>query len=132
MDFLGETEKEFEETYDLLKEIKLYKIHVFQYSKRDGTKAAEFINQITPEIKEKRSKKIIELSNINLKEYNKEYIGKVIEVLVEEQETENFKGHTKNYMYVSIRENKSDIRNKIVKVLIQDLQNDMLIGRVKY
>ena len=59
--FPGETEEEFEVTYKLLKELKLYKIHVFPYSVREGTRAEKFENQIPPEIKEKRSKEILEL-----------------------------------------------------------------------
>lgn len=83
--FPGETEEEFNETYNFLKEIKFYKIHVFKYSKRENTKAATFPNQVIPEIKEERSKKIIELSNKIQEEYNKKYIGRDVEVLVEEK-----------------------------------------------
>ena len=54
--FPGETEEEFEKTYQFLQEIKFYKMHVFQYSQRKGTIAAKMPNQISPEIKEKRSK----------------------------------------------------------------------------
>ena len=113
--FPGETEAEFEETYKLLKEIKLYKIHVFPYSKREGTKAAEFENQVLPEVKEKRSKIIIELSNKTKEEYNKGYIGKKVKVLVEEKDGEYYKGHTANYIYVAIKDNGQDIRNEIVE-----------------
>ena len=55
--FPGETEEEFNETFEFLKEIKFYKIHVFKYSKRENTKAADMPNQVLPEIKEERSKK---------------------------------------------------------------------------
>ena len=71
--FPGETEEEFKTTYNYLKEIKFYKMHVFQYSPRKGTKAAVMENQISPEIKAKRSKELIELSNKNQEEINKQY-----------------------------------------------------------
>lgn len=117
--FPGETDIEFEETYDLLEEIKLYKIHVFQYSKRQGTKAAEYENQIAPEIKEERSKKIIELSKRQGEEYNIKYIGKTVGVLIEENCGNGYKGHTKNYMCVLVENAKKDIKGSIVKVEVK-------------
>ena len=69
--FPGETEEEFNTTYEFLKEIKFYKMHIFKYSKRDGTIAATMPNQIDGNIAEQRSKKLIELSERNQKEYEK-------------------------------------------------------------
>ena len=117
--FPGETEEEFEITYNFLKEIKFYKIHVFKYSKRAGTKAAEMPNQITPEVQEERSKKVIELSNNIQKEYNKEYIGKTVKVLMEEKTDGYYRGHTDNYLYVSVKSDE-ELENKMVDVLIED------------
>lgn len=70
----------------MLEKIKLYKIHVFEYSKREGTVAAKMENQVLPEIKKERSKKIIELSNRLGKEIKKTYIGREVNVLVEEKQ----------------------------------------------
>ena len=81
--FPGETEEEFEKTYQFLKEIKLYKMHVFQYSPRKGTRAAVMPNQVDGNVKEKRSRKLIELSNENQKRYNEMLVGKEVEVLFE-------------------------------------------------
>lgn len=115
---------------NLLKKIKLYKIHVFQYSKRDGTKAALMENQISPNVKEIRSKKVIEISNKVHEEIGKTYIGKEVSVLVEEKEDGIYKGHTANYMYVAIDgESKEDLKNKIVNVKIADIKGEMLVGR---
>ena len=69
--FPGETEEEFNMTYEFLKEIAFYKMHVFKYSQRKGTKAAVMPNQIDGKVKEERSKKLIELSNENEYNYNK-------------------------------------------------------------
>ena len=101
--FPGETEEEFNKTYEFLKEIKFYKMHVFPYSPRRGTVAEKMPNQIDGNIKEERSKKLIELSNRNQEEYNKEYIGKKVEVLFEEKEGEFYKGHTQNYIVVKYK-----------------------------
>jgi len=130
--FPGETEEEFEETYKVLKEIKLYKIHVFPYSKREGTKAAELKEQVLPEIKEQRSKKIIELSDKIKEEYNKKMLGTKIKVLVEENVDGFYKGHTSNYIYVAIEESKKDIRNEIVEVTIEKVEGEILIGKTSF
>ena len=76
--FPGETEEEFNTTYEFLKKIKFYKTHIFKYSQRKGTRAAVMPNQIDGNIKEERSRKLIELSDKNEIEYNKKYIGKKI------------------------------------------------------
>ncbi len=81
--FPGETEKEFEETYEFLKKIKFTKIHVFKYSPREGTRAAVMPNQIDGNIKEERSKKIIELSNADEEKFLDNQIGKNLKVLFE-------------------------------------------------
>ena len=83
--FPGETEKEFEETYKFLKEIKFYKMHIFKYSPRKGTKASSMKEQIDGNKKEERSQKLIELSNINERKYNEAYVGQTVQVLFEEE-----------------------------------------------
>ena len=114
--FPGETEEEFEKTYEFLKKIKFYKMHVFKYSVRSGTKAAQMDNQVENAVKEKRSKKLIELSEKNQKEYEEKYIGKPVEVLVEEFDGEYYKGHTANYLPVKLQ-SKEDVsgQNVVVK-----------------
>ena len=102
--FPGETEEEFNKTYEFLKQAKLYKMHVFQYSPRKGTRAATMPNQVDGNIKEIRSKKLIQLSNENQLSYNKNLIGQTVEVLFEDKEVLDgvayYKGHTQNYIFV--------------------------------
>lgn len=116
--FPGETEEEFNKTYEFLKEIKFYKMHVFKYSPRSGTVAAKMPNQIDGNIKEERSNKLIELSDKNEKEYNQKYIGKEVEVLLEEREGEYLKGHTTNYMVVKMKTSEN-LENTIQKIIVQ-------------
>ena len=116
--FPGETEEEFNKTYEFLKEIKFYKMHVFKYSPRSGTVAAKMTNQIDGNVKEERSNKLIELSDKNEKEYNQQYIGKEVEVLLEEREGEYLKGHTTNYMIVKMKTNEN-LENTIQKIIVQ-------------
>ena len=116
--FPGETEEEFNKTYKFLENIKFYKMHIFKYSQRKGTKAAEMPEQISPEEKEKRSKKLIELSDKNEEEYNKKYIGKTVEVLWEEEKQGTYKGHTKNY--VLAESNSKHQENMLEQVVIKE------------
>ena len=89
--FPGETDEEFNKTYQFLKEIKFYKMHIFKYSPRKGTKAAVMPNQINGDIKEERSKKLIELSDRNEIEYNKSYIGKMLKYYLKRKKMECIK-----------------------------------------
>ena len=122
--FPGETEEEFETTYQFLKEVKLYKMHVFQYSPRKGTRAAVMPNQIDGNIKEARSKKLIELSNENQKMYNQQLVGKEVEILFEDKEIENgityFRGHTQNYILVKYKTDEN-LENTLKNVKILEL-----------
>ena len=126
--FPGETEEEFKETYNYLKKINFYKMHVFKYSARKGTRAAVMPNQIDGGTKEERSHKLIELSNKNEKEFLQKYIGKNVEVLFEQQENEYIKGHTTNYMIVKVKENGLEGQVKNIKILEE--HNLELIGKV--
>lgn len=113
--FPGESEEEFEKTYTFLKDIKFYKMHVFKYSPRKGTKAAVMPNQIEGNKKEERSRRLIELSNQNEKAYNEAYIGKEVEVLFEEEKNGVWQGHTKNYILAHYKTDEN-MENKIVKL----------------
>ena len=97
--FPGETEEEFNETYEFLKKIKLTKTHIFKYSPRKGTRAAEMKEQIDGKVKEERSKALIALNDINEQEFIEKYINKNVKVLLDQQVKgkENiFEGYTAN------------------------------------
>ena len=126
--FPGETEEEFEKTYEFLKKIAFYKMHVFKYSQRKGTKAAVMPNQIDSATKEKRSRILIELSDTNENKYNMQYIGKEVQVLFEEKDGEFFKGHTKNYIEVYAKGENLD--NKIASVKVMECDGKFLIGTI--
>ena len=123
--FPGETEKEFTDTYNFLKKIAFYKMHVFPYSPRKGTKAAEMPEQIDGNTKEKRSKKLIELSNEKQLEYNEKYIGKEIQVLWEEREGEYLKGHSENYILVKYK-TMENLENTLSTVTIKKADTEFI------
>ena len=126
--FPEETDEEFEITYEFLKKIKFYKMHIFKYSPRKGTKAAIMKNQVSGDIKELRSKMLLELSDKNENEYLSTYLNQEVEVLFEEQENDFYKGHTSNYIMVKMK-SKEDISNKVEKVKIIDKENLCLIAK---
>lgn len=129
--FPGENDEEFNKTYEFLKKIKFYKMHIFKYSPRKGTRAAVMPNQIDGNIKEERSKKLIELSDKNEIEYNQKYIGKDLDVLFEEFHVEDgvkyMKGHTTNYIAVLV-ETDENLKNEIRNVKIIKTKGIELVG----
>ena len=135
--FPGETEEEFNKTYEFLKEIKFYKMHIFKYSQRKGTKAAVMKGQIDGNKKEERSRKLIELSDKNEEEYNKKYIGKEVEILWEEEKEGFYKGHTKNYILAYLKadneikkegeEEKRKLENTITKAKCIKAKKDHIL-----
>lgn len=131
--FPGETEEEFNETYKFLEKIKLTKTHVFKYSPRKGTKAADMGDQIDGNIKEKRSKLLIELSNKNEKEFIEKFIGKEMDVLIENEVKGKdgvYEGYTRNYIKVQVPCICADVTGKIVDIEIEKAENEYGIAKL--
>ena len=114
--FPGESEEEFMETYNFIKECGFHMLHVFPFSSREGTLASKMKDQINPKIKKERCLKLIELSNKLWDEYCSKFVGQEVEVLVEQYEDGYNIGHTSNYLEVKYLSNKSDV-GQIVKVV---------------
>ena len=116
--FPGESEEDFMDTYNLLKELGFYQLHVFPYSIRKGTRAADLPNQIPPSVKAERVKRLMDLSLELEKEYEKRFFGKTLEVLFERFDGEYNIGHTSNYLEIK---QKSDLPmvGKIENILIE-------------
>lgn len=124
--FPGETEEEFEETRKFLEEIDLYEMHVFKYSIRKGTKAADMKPQINDQIKAKRSNILLEMSKQHQKEFETKQLGMVKEVLIEEKmhgKDHYYTGHTKEYIKVALY-SEEPLENKIVKVKLRQILDD--------
>ena len=127
--FPTETEEEFLESYNNAKEIKFGKIHVFPYSKRDGTVAAKMKSIVTDAEKKERTHKMITLSNKLENEYYNKFIDKTLSVLVEEVFDKYCTGHTDNYIKVII--NKKLEHNKFYDVKITKVDNCNVYGEVE-
>ncbi len=119
--FPGETEEEFEESRAFVDSIDFYETHIFKYSRREGTKAAVMENQVSEQIKAERSNVLIELGEKKRRAYEESFIGKEVEVLVEEDVEIDGKtvqtGHTKEYMKIALQTNEN-LKNCVVKVQI--------------
>ena len=102
--FPGESEEEFKETYEFIKECEFDMLHVFPFSSREGTLASKMDNQIDPKIKKERVAKLIELSNSLWDRYTDRFINKEVEVLIEQYDNKLKlnTGHTSNYLEVKI------------------------------
>lgn len=131
--FPGETEEEFNQTYDYLKRIKLTKTHIFKFSPRKGTKAADMLNQLDGIIKEKRSKLLIELNAKNEGNFSKSLIGRTLDVLIEQGVNTKpgiFEGYTRNYVKVELLNANEDMIGKIVSCKIEEANGEYVTGKI--
>lgn len=105
--FPGETEEEFETTRNYLEHIHFYEMHIFQYSRREGTKAAVMDNQIPEPIKKERSSKLLALEKKMSEQFREYYVGKTETALMEEafsfEGEQYYTGYTKEYVKVAVR-----------------------------
>lgn len=105
-------------------------MHIFKYSRRRGTKAAEMENQVDERIKSERSDELLRLNNVLREKYIKKFMGKTADILFEEKiliENESyFVGYTREYVRVAVKTDK-DLRNKIVCVKIKSLLNKEIL-----
>lgn len=130
--FNQETDEDFANTLKVCKEIKFAKIHVFPFSVRKGTVAAKMPGQINGTIKKQRAKELIELSNkLNLK-FNEEYVGKEVEVLIEEEVMGYYVGHTSNFIKVKVKSSNEIQRNSIIKVKVEKAYDSYVIAKEEF
>ena len=129
--FPMETEEDFEESYEFVKNIHFYETHIFKYSRRHGTKAAAMDGQLTEAVKTQRSEKLLELHDIRAKEYEEAMIGKTIELLLEEEIEEDGKmwyvGHSREYVRAVIEKTEVHQVNDLVEAKVTGFVKDHLL-----
>ena len=113
--FPGETEKDFEDNVKLARQVGFSKIHVFSYSPRPGTKAADFDEEVPVRVKQQRSQALRELSDKLGLKFRRREVGKTRLVLFEEKKGDFWLGFTENYLKVRV-DNKASLRNQICSV----------------
>jgi hypothetical protein len=128
--FPGETEENFMETLETLRELRFSAIHVFPYSQRTGTPAAVFPKQVPGDIKKDRVHRVQELEKEISKEYRKTFLQKTVHVLIEEEKNGYFEGLSDEYIRVSITD-KNVEKGRLYSVYVENLTEDGLIGRVQ-
>ena len=126
--FPGETNEEFSETLDYLKDLKLMHMHVFKYSPRKGTPAASMKDQVDPQMKQMRSDSLLALSTKNFRLFADQFKDTDLKVLFEEVDKDGYyEGLTDNYMRIKVRSDQ-DIRGQILPVRIEEICDDYCIG----
>ena len=127
--FPGETDEDFNETYEFIKKVGFKELHVFPYSKRAGTAAAK-MKQTNDTIKKERTQRLIDLSAELDMNYSKKFISTIQDVIVEEQDGDYMVGHTSNYLKVYIPYDEKYLK-KLVNVSIKDIKNGLIYGEIK-
>lgn len=126
--FPGETNDEFNKTYEFLKDIELSQMHIFKYSPRKGTPAATMENQIDPQMKQFRSEKLLSLDKENFNKFASKFIDKELDILFESNVVDGmYEGLTTNYIRVVVQSEK-DIQGKILKVKITKVKEEYVEG----
>ena len=135
--FAGETEEEFAQTVEFLKEIRFYETHVFKFSRRKGTRADRMPDQVPEPVKTARSDVLLKLTGENSRSYRERLIGETVEVLMEEPVEIDGRtyqvGHTREYVKIAVPE-KELLTNRLVWVKVgKMLEPDLLCGeRVEF
>lgn len=131
--FPGETEENFENTYEMIEDIGFSKTHVFKYSPRKGTPAADFPDQVSPEDKDARSKRLISLDRENQKKFARKFIGQTVEILAEQlvdKTNDIWEGLTDNYLRVLVKSD-DNINREFVEVRTVGLKGTSILAKVK-
>ncbi len=127
--FPGETDEDFESTYQWIKKLHFNQLHVFPYSKRKGTPAARMKDQVDESVKKQRVKALLDLSHTLMREYAQQQIGKTLEVLIEEKDGDYMIGHASNYLKVRVKLAEDSVGH-IYSVNIKETDDVILIGEM--
>lgn len=127
--FPGETEEEFNETLDFVKEIGFSKVHIFCYSRREGTPAAQMENQVDEQVKTARSKALSKVAEKCAKDFFAAQVGRIENVLFEQQKDGFFEGYTENYTPVKVKA-ENGLKGEILPVKITECTDEGCFGEV--
>jgi len=127
--FPGESEEEFLDTYDIAKKIGFLHMHVFPYSKREGTPAATMPGQLPESVKNERVKRLMELDSVLRRENAERFMGRTLDVLFETEKDGVYTGHAPNMLEVCVRA-EGDVRGKIVPVTLVGYDGETAIGEI--
>lgn len=127
--FPGETEEEHQESIKFIEEMKLDNLHIFKYSKRKGTRAAAFPDQVDDQVKKKRANDMAALRDRLHNEFLDSLIGKKLSVLVEKTAGSRVEGYGENYVKVVVYDEKNSIKdNTIIDIVVLSREKKILTG----
>ncbi len=127
--FAGETEEEFEASYQFCKEIGFAQMHIFPYSIRKGTAAEKMPNQVDEATKTRRAQSMLQLAEQSKEAFYRSYLGKTLPVLMEQTKNGWYHGTTANYMDVRVKADGA-LGGKILPVTFKKYENEMIIGEI--
>ncbi len=127
--FPGETEEMFRQSYEFLQRYPFAYFHVFSYSERALTKAAQLPDKINPKTIRERSKKLRELSIQKRNGYYRRFAGETVSVLFEQKKKGYWIGHDEHFITVAVKEN-TNLKNSCRKVKITDIEDELAIGEI--
>lgn len=127
--FPGESEEDFSDTYDIAEKIGFLHMHVFPFSKREGTPAAVMPCQLPESVKNQRVKKLMELDDVLRRKNAERFIGRVFDVLFETEKDGVYVGHCPNMLEVCV-ESSEDLRGKIVPVTLTGYDGEKATGKI--
>lgn len=129
--FPQETEEDFQESYEFVKNIHFYETHIFKYSRRQGTKAAAMKGQLTEAEKAKRSEKMLELHDLRAGEYEENMIGRNLEILIEEEAEIDgrsfYLSHSREYVKVAVEKKEGLHINDLLTVKITGFAKEHIL-----
>jgi len=127
--FPGETEKEFQESFNFCRQREFARIHVFSYSPRQGTEAALMSPQVEAKVKKQRSQKMLALARKSSRSFSQQFMGKTMTVLWEKHENGIWSGLTGNYIKVYTRSD-TDLTNRLLPVKLESVREDGMWGDI--
>ncbi|MFC2014667.1 tRNA (N(6)-L-threonylcarbamoyladenosine(37)-C(2))-methylthiotransferase MtaB [Chloroflexota bacterium] len=127
--FPGETQADFEESYELCRQIGFARIHVFPYSTREGTEAAVMPDQIAAKVKRLRNQKLLALAKESTQSFNQRFSGRTMSILWEQQSGGIWSGHTGNYIKVHTQSD-DNLSNEILPAKLGKIRADGVWGEI--
>ena len=126
--FAGETNDEFNTTYNNFQKLKFADSHIFPYSRRKNTKADQMSNHLDPSIIKERAHKLQALAKDLKIEYYQNFLGQEMEVLFEQEKNGYWYGHTSNYLEVKIKKDDVNLINEILNIRLVKIINGVIFG----
>ena len=130
--FPGESDSDFEQTYQLASELQFAKAHIFRFSPRQGTAAARMQGQVKEEIKKARSERLLALNDLDVQRFRQQFLGETVQVLLESYKHGRWEGLTDNYLRVEVDgladSTNQDWQNTLVSARLIQLVDDGVLG----